>query len=119
MPDSPQDVHKKLLGRKGEKLAVAYVKKQGMRVLKTNYRTPFGEADIIAQDNDEIAFIEVKTRTGDGYGTPAEAIVKEKQRRYYKIAQYYWLQTGEEPNARFDAAEVYADGRIEYIKNAF
>lgn len=119
MRNSPQNFYKKLLGARGEKRVEAYLKKQGLKILERNYRTPFGEADIIAQDNDEIAFIEVKTRTGDGYGTPAEAIVKEKQRRYYKIAQYYWLQTGEEPNARFDAAEVYADGRIEYIKNAF
>ena len=119
MPDSQKDLHKKLLGKKGEKLAVAYVKKQGMRVLKTNYRTPFGEADIIALDGDEIAFIEVKTRSTDNYGTPGEAITEDKQRRYRKIAEFYWLQTGEEPNARFDVVEVWADGRIEHLKAAF
>ena len=119
MPNSPQDVHKKVLGKKGEKLVAEYLKKQGFKILKKNYRTPFGEADIIAEDGDEIAFVEVKTRSNDKYGSPAEAVVKRKCQTYLKIAQFYWLQTGEEPNARFDVAEVYADGRIEYLKNAF
>ena len=119
MSDSPQDVHKKVLGRKGEKLVEDYLKKQGCKILKRNYRTPFGEADLIVEDGDEIAFVEVKTRESFAYGTPAEAVGKEKQRRYYQIAQCYWLKIGKEPNARFDVAEVYADGRIEYIKNAF
>ena len=119
MPDSPQDVHKKALGRKGEKIVEEYLKKHGYVVLKRNYRTPFGEADIIARDGDEIAFVEVKTRTSDRYGSPREAVGYDKQRRYYKIAECYGLQTRGEPNARFDVAEVYADGKIEYYKNAF
>ena len=119
MPDSPQDVHKKVLGRKGEKLVEAYLKNQGCKIFKRNFRTPFGEADLIVQDKDEIAFVEVKARTGGAYGLPREAVGKAKQKRYLQIAKFYWLQTGEEPNARFDVAEVYADGNIEYFKNAF
>ena len=119
MSHSPQDVHKKVLGKKGEKLVEKHIKGLGMSVLKRNYRTPFGEADLIAQDGDEVAFIEVKTRTSDGYGAPREAVIRAKQQRYKRIAEMYWLQTGEEPNARFDVAEVWADGKIEYIKNAF
>ncbi len=119
MPDSPQDVYKKVLGRKGEKLVEAYLEKHGCVILKRNYRTPFGEADLIVQDKDEIAFVEVKTRTGSGYGLPREAVGKSKQRRYLQIAKFYWIKTGEEPNARFDVAEVYGDGTIEYFKNAF
>ena len=119
MSHSPQGIHKKVLGKKGEKLVCAYLKKQGFAILKTNYKTAFGEADIVAKDGDEIAFVEVKTRTSDIYGATREAVGTEKQRRYYKIAECYWKQTGKEPNARFDVAEVYADGRIEYYKNAF
>ena len=119
MPDSPQDVHKKVLGRKGEKLVEDYLKKQDCKILKRNYKTPFGEADLIVEDGDEIAFVEVKTRESVSYGTPAEAVGKNKQQRYRQIAKYYWMQTKEEPNARFDVAEVYGDGRIEYIKYAF
>ena len=119
MQNSPQDVHKKVLGKKGEKLVEEYLKQQGFKILKRNYRTPFGEADIVAQDGDEIAFIEVKSRTTDRYGTPREAVGKSKQQRYRKIAEFYWSQTGEEPNARFDVAEVFADGHIEYYAYAF
>ena len=119
MPDSPQDVYKKVLGKKGEKQVAEYLKKQGCKILKRNYRTPFGEADLIVQDKDEIAFVEVKTRTSDKFGEPREAVTPEKQRRYKKIAECFWKEHGEEPNARFDVAEVYADGTIEYFKNAF
>jgi putative endonuclease len=119
MSDSSKDLHKKLLGKKGEDLVAAYLQAKGCKVLKRNYRTPFGEADLIVLDGDEIAFVEVKTRQNFQFGTPREAVNAFKQRRYYDIARFYWKQTGEEPNARFDVAEVYADGEIEYMKNAF
>lgn len=119
MSHSPQDLHKKILGKKGERLAAEFVKKQGMKILKRNYRTPLGEADLIAKDGDEIVFIEVKTRTVESYGAPKEAVGKSKQERYRRIALCYWSETKSEPNARFDVAEVFADGRIEYTKNAF
>jgi putative endonuclease len=119
MPYSPQDLYKKILGRKGERLVEKHLKKQGCKILKRNFSTPFGEADLIVQDGDEIAFVEVKTRTNEKYGTPREAVGEQKRRRYMQIAKFYWKCTGEEPNARFDVAEVYAEGRIEYYKNAF
>ena len=119
MSYSSQDLHKKILGRKGERLAEEYVKKQGMKILKRNYRTPFGEADLIAEDKGEIVFIEVKTRTGNSYGSPKEAVGKTKRERYRKIALFYGLKSKTEPNARFDVAEVFKDGRVEYLKNAF
>ena len=119
MPHSSQNLYKKILGWKGERQVAKYLKKQGCTILTTNYRTPFGEADIIALDGEEVAFVEVKTRTSDSYGQPSEAVGKDKQQRYKRIAECYWLQTGKEPNARYDVAEVWADGRIEYIKNAF
>ena len=119
MSRSPQDVHKKVLGKKGEKLVAAYLERRGMKIVKRNYRTPFGEADIVALDGEDVVFVEVKTRSSDAYGTPAEAVTKTKRDRYQKIAKCYWLKTGEEPNARFDVAEVFSDGKIEYIENAF
>ena len=119
MSNSPQDVHKKVLGKKGEQLVERYVKKLGCKIIYRNYKTPFGEADIVAMQKDEIVFIEVKTRTNDMFGAPREAVGKDKQRRYYQIAQFYGKTIGEEPNARFDVAEVDGDGNIEYYKNAF
>jgi putative endonuclease len=121
MPDSPQDVHKKVLGKKGEKIVCKYLKSRGYVLLERNFTTPFGEADIIALDKkkDEIAFIEVKTRVGDTYGAPREAVTVDKQRRYRQIAKCYALKLREEPNARFDVAEVDGDGNVEYFMYAF
>ena len=119
MPDSSQDLHKKLLGKRGEKLVETYLKNRGFKIVKRNYRTPFGEADLIALDGDETVFIEVKARETDVYGAPREAVDKYKRERYMRIAKYFWVRQGEEPNARFDVAEVYADGTIEYYENAF
>ena len=119
MSNSPQDVHKKVLGRKGEKLAAEYLKKLGMKIVKRNYKTPFGEADIIAEFQDEIVFVEVKTRTGEAYGAPSEAVTQNKKQRYYQMAKLYGLSLGIEPNARFDVVEVWADGRISHIEYAF
>ena len=119
MPHSPHDVHKKILGKKGEKLVENYLLERGYKLLKRNFRTPVGEADLVMQENGEIVFVEVKARTSEKFGSPREAVGKEKQKRYYKIALCYGEKTGGEPNARFDVAEVYADGRIEYYENAF
>ena len=119
MPYSPKDHYKKILGRKGERLVEKHLKKQGCVILKRNFSTPFGEADLIVRDGDEIVFVEVKTRTNEAYGAPREAVGQQKRRRYMQIAKFYWKWDKEEPNARFDVAEVYADGTVEYYKNAF
>ena len=121
MSFSSQDVYKKALGRGGKKRVAEFLRARGLKILKTNYVTPFGEADIIAEDKalGEIAFIEVKTRSSDSYGTPAEAVGTKKREKYRKIAAYYWMETGKEPNARFDVAEVLPGGGIEYLTYAF
>jgi putative endonuclease len=119
MPHSPQDVHKKVLGAKGEQLVETYLKNLGMKILKRNYRTPYGEADIVAEFQGETVFVEVKTRENERFGAPSEAVTKSKQERYRKIALFYGKRLGKEPNARFDVAEVFANGEIHYIPYAF
>ena len=116
MPDTSQDVHKKLLGRKGEALAEKYLKKQGYKLLKRNYKTPFGEADLIFSFGDEIVFVEVKTRSDNSFAAAKQAVNAEKQERYRKIALFFGQ--GIEPNARFDVVEVYPDKLI-HLPNAF
>ena len=118
MSDSSQDVRKKALGRAGEKRGAKYLKKRGYKILATNYRTPFGEADIVAKEGDTVVFCEVKTRSGDRFGTPAEAVGPDKRRRYMQIARYYQMNAGEEVNVRFDVLEV-SEGEINHIISAF
>ena len=116
MPDTQTDVHKKLLGKQGERLAEQYLKKQGYRLIKRNYTTPYGEADLVFSHGDEIVFVEVKTRTSADFATAKQAVNADKQAKYRKIALHYGK--GTEPNARFDVIEVYPD-EIVHIPNAF
>ncbi len=116
MPDTQKDVHKKLLGKQGEKLAEQYLKKQGYKLLKRNYTTPYGEADLVFLDGEEVVFVEVKTRTSADFATAKQAVNAEKQAKYRKIALHYGK--GIEPNARFDVVEVYPD-EIVHIPSAF
>ncbi|MDE6441196.1 MAG: YraN family protein [Clostridia bacterium] len=109
---------KKLLGNRGENKACSYLKKQGYKILERNYRTPFGEVDIIAEREDVVAFIEVKTRSTDKFGQPNEAVNKDKQRRYVQSANYYFASGDPDVTVRFDIIEIYK-GEINHIINAF
>ena len=86
--------------------------------MERNYKTDVGEADIIAYKDGIYAFVEVKARASDAYGLPSEAVTKEKQRKYRRIAQLYCVQCRQELPIRFDVAS-YLDGEIDYIENAF
>lgn len=86
--------------------------------MQTNFRTPYGEADIVAQDGDTVVFCEVKTRLTDAYGSGAEAVGRQKQRRYTDIARYFLCRTGQEAAVRFDVLEVYPGG-VHHIPSAF
>ena len=104
MQNSPQDLRKKILGRKGEDIACRYLKKNGYKILKRNYKTPFG--------------VEVKTRETDAFGLPAEAVTRAKQRRYRQMANFWCAVLREEVPIRFDVASIF-EGEIEYYENAF
>lgn len=118
MPSSSQDFYNKILGASGEKRAVKYLKKQGFRILKTNYKTPFGEADIVATDGEDLVFVEVKTRTDDRFSRPAEAVDAAKQKRYRDIARYYLSAVDLDLYVRFDVVEVLGK-EIALHKGAF
>ena len=117
------DVLKKITGRAGENAAADYIKSRKMKVIKRNYVTPFGEIDIIANDGDYIVFIEVKTRSGDRYGAPSEAVDKIKRKHIVDSAKYYLKVTDNtEAFTRFDVAEVFSDNgsyAVNYIEDAF
>lgn len=82
--------HNSELGALGEKLAAEYLESAGMVVLERNWRTRHGELDLIVEDDETVVFVEVKTRTGVGYGTPAEAVTAAKTDRIRRLAGV-WL----------------------------
>lgn len=78
-------------GKQGETIAIAFLKKEGYAVLETNFRKHSGEIDIIARSpENETVFIEVKTRRGNRFGYPEEAVDARKIRKIFVTAQC-WL----------------------------
>jgi putative endonuclease len=73
----------------GEKLAKDYLKKRGYRIRESNYRCPEGEVDIIAEHNDYLVFVEVKTRRSREFGSPEESITAEKREKLRAVAAHY------------------------------
>jgi len=107
------------LGAGGEKLAVAFLKKNKFEILEVNYKTEIGEIDIIAADKKTICFIEVKTRTTDTKGLPREAVNIFKQRKIIHVASgYIKRRMLTNRQTRFDVIEIL-DGEITHIQNAF
>lgn len=80
---------RKLLGTIGEDLAESMLFADGYTILARNFTAPCGEIDIICQNEDELCFVEVKTRTCDVFGEPEEAVDDLKQYRIRKTAEYY------------------------------
>ncbi|MDN5724556.1 MAG: YraN family protein [Propionibacteriales bacterium] len=99
-------VGNKGVGAQGEQLVAERLIAQGWTILDRNWRCSIGEIDIIAQDPDGVvALIEVKARTGMGYGAPLESITYAKQRRLRQLAGV-WLSTHSVERVRIDAVGV-------------
>ncbi|ATL69440.1 YraN family protein [Nocardia terpenica] len=95
------------LGAHGEELAARFLRDAGMEIIERNWRCRYGELDLIVRDAAVTAFVEVKTRSGLGFGTPAEAVTFVKQQRIRRLA-LLWLneQAGPWRNIRFDVVSV-------------
>lgn len=108
-------------GKIGEEIARRYLKSLGMDIICSNYRTKFGEIDIIAKFKNEIIFVEVKSRLSKDYGLACEAIDYKKILKITSVAKYYILVNHiKNFEIRFDVVEVYFDEKkINHITNAF
>ena len=84
------------IGALGERLAADHLAGLGLRILARNWRCRYGELDVIAADptTDTVVFVEVKTRTGDGFGGLAQAVTERKARRLRRLSAV-WLATQE------------------------
>ncbi len=80
------------LGRWGENVAATYLQAQGMRIVERNWRCRRGEIDLVAQMEDVLVFVEVKTRRGRGMGLPEEALTPAKARRLVALGEAYLAQ---------------------------
>lgn len=114
------------LGQWGEEQAAQWLKQRGWRILAKNFRCRMGEIDLVAENGTYLAFVEVKLRKDDRFGSACESVTPAKQRRLRVAAEYYLMGHPTELQPRFDVAEVYAAQGIHtkrpdiyYIENAF
>lgn len=116
--------HRQRLGQHGEEIAASYLRRQGYMILARNWRCPVGEIDIVAREGETLAFVEVRTRRGKGFGTPEESITHAKKAKLVEVAQTYLQEAGLEDVAwRIDviAIEIGQHGelqRLNLIRNA-
>lgn len=112
-------VKNKIEGGVGEIKVVNFLKDKGYRIIQTNYKTKFGEIDIIAFKDGVIVFVEVKRRSTLAFGRPIEAVDFRKQQKIRKVAEIYlMLKKKFDANCRFDVIEVLGD-KINHVENAF
>lgn len=129
--DLPQEILRKasgctaMKGAWGEKAARLYLEKRGWHTTATNFRTRFGEIDIIAENAQYVIFAEVKTRKNARYGPACEAVTPAKQAKIIAAAQAWLQEHPTEKQPRFDVIEVYGEEnalippRINHLENAF
>lgn len=118
----------KEIGRIGEELVAEWLKAKGYIIARQNFRSDYGEIDIVAENPKTVVFVEVKTRKEDSFTAPKDAVDKSKQRRLAITAKSFLKKAFlTDMNYRFDIAEVtYSRGQdgaikysLNYIKNAF
>jgi len=114
---------KKELGKKGEELALRFLKRNGYKIIERNYVCKMGEMDIIAQEKDTLVFVEVKTRTSMVFGPPQLAVNPTKQMQLSKVALNFLKEKKrEDVKARFDVVAIVlrpTGEEIELIRDAF
>ena len=119
-----RDAGRDALGRRGEDLAVEHLVGRGLVVLDRNWRRREGELDVVATDGTRLVVVEVKTRSGEGYGLPAEAVTGVKAARVRRLAQA-WLTEHRVRwcEIRFDVVAVLApphrEPTVEHYEGAF
>lgn len=110
------------LGKKGEEAAVRLLKSKHYRILEQNWTFRGYEIDIIAEDNEFIVFVEVKTRTSRQWGNPEDFIGKNRMRRMIRAANHYLIGKAVDKPARFDIVSVVWNGKefeLEHLDDAF
>ncbi len=113
----------KKLGNAGENIAVNFLENHGYKILEKNFRIRAAEIDIIAEKDNTIIFVEVKTRSNIRKGTPAEAVNLRKQKKIIEAASVF-LQDEKyfDKACRFDVIEIISEGKffkVNHIENAF
>lgn len=113
----------KLLGKKGEKFTIKYLKKHKYKILLRNFNNHIGEIDIIAANKEYIVFVEVKTRHDDTLLPPRFSVDTKQKNNIINTSEYFMRKYKTDLKRRYDISEVFVDKKgdmsINYIENAF
>jgi putative endonuclease len=121
-PHAPR--HRSMLGHLGEMMAADRLRKEGYLILERNYRCAQGEIDLVAAEDGVLVFVEVRTRTSEGFGSPLETIDHEKRCRLRNAARSYLRERNPACRGiRFDVVGILlkegAEAQIEIVPHAF
>lgn len=110
-------------GDSGEAIALDHLSDKGYELVERNYRTRYGEIDLILRDAGTLVFVEVKLRRGTGYGDPLESVTPRKQEQVRSIAEQYLAEAQPEyEEIRFDAVGILCDSGppdVTHVQDAF
>ena len=107
------------LGRTGERIAAEALLSKGYSILERNFRCRHGEIDLVAEDEQDIIFVEVKARRGISFGLPEDALTMRKRRKLMEVASYYLdLHTCSDRSWRIDvvAVQFSSSGKLEEVR---
>ena len=108
-----------VLGQEAETAACRHLEKKGYKLRTANYRTKLGEIDLIMDQGDNLVFVEVRKRTSNAYGTPAETVTPQKQKRIAKTALMFIKENRlADRNLRFDIV-AFQNESVTHLENAF
>ncbi|MBE0477838.1 YraN family protein [Candidatus Aerophobetes bacterium] len=116
---------RKDVGKKGEQVALSFLRKKGYKILDRNFRCRFGELDIVAEEDNQIIFIEVRSCRSLNFGSPLQSLDYFKKKRLTRLALFYLTSHNlKNASCRFDVVAVVFEegskiGSINLIKNAF
>jgi len=104
--------YKKQIGSKAEEFALLLLKNSGYKIISKNYRSRFGEIDIIALDDNTLVFVEVKFRSSYKFGLPEEAVDKKKLEKIKKVGYFFWKNNFPEvKKVRIDVVSIERSGQ--------
>jgi putative endonuclease len=105
-------------GLSAEERAARFLEDHGLAIVDRNYRTRFGEIDVVALDGATLVFVEVRMRSRDDFGDAADSVTASKQRRLEFAARHYLSKLDREPACRFDVITLDG-GAPEWLRAAF
>lgn len=106
-------------GGEAEEAAARFLAAKGLRILARNYRTRFGEIDLVASEGASLVFVEVRLRSSARFGGAAASVDWRKRRRLESAARHFLARLGREPACRFDVVTCEAEGVTEWLRGAF